>query len=442
MSQTLSSSGSHAPSAPLASVVYRSRAVAPLSEAELYRLTLQAQARNSRESITGVMLYDERRFFQWLEGPGDSVGRVMHSIRHDPRHTDIEVLDDKPTNARTFADWSMKLATRGPAAVTWREAMLEPPADIVEDLRQRPDAAPAVLIKLAPRPRENPAGGNSAAGRIDHLPLGRTTAAILKEVILASVIPDLAAQHGVRQHGATVSGGRSLVVHPRALELAELLVAADQDAARELIAELHAEEGTVWPLYAAVFEPAARSLGDLWSEDLCSEFEVTLGLCRMQSAARLLSAHAPQKTGRRPPSGAVLIAPEPGELHQLGAVLESEVLWNAGWAPRCEYPADDKSLQDLVSATWFDALDVSLSAAFQREHWLPRLTKTIEAARQASRNPALLVVVGGRIFVDTKTSGADVGADLTSLTSVDVEGLIRGGIAVRDAEAQPAKRRA
>jgi hypothetical protein len=162
----------------------------------------------------------------------------------------------------------------------------------------------------------------------------------------------------------------------------------------------------------------------------------------MQSAARLLSAHAPQKTGRRPPSGAVLIAPEPGELHQLGAVLESEVLWNAGWAPRCEYPADDKSLQDLVSATWFDALDVSLSAAFQREHWLPRLTKTIEAARQASRNPALLVVVGGRIFVDTKTSGADVGADLTSLTSVDVEGLIRGGIAVRDAEAQPAKRRA
>jgi methanogenic corrinoid protein MtbC1 len=389
---------------------------------------MQAQARNSREAITGVMLYDDRRFFQWLEGPNDSVGRVMHSIRNDPRHTEIEVLDDKAARERTFADWSMKLATRGPAAVTWRDAMLEPPADVVDDLRQRPDAAPAVLIKLAPRPATHPASG---AARIDHLPLGKATTAILKNVILASVIPELAGQHGV---GVPA-------VHPRASELAELLVAADQGAARELIDELHAAEGTVWPLYAAVFEPAARSLGDLWAEDFCSEFEVTLGLCRMQSAARLLSAHAPQKALHRLPAGAVLIAPEPGELHQLGAVLESEVLWNAGWAPRCEYPADDKSLQDLVSGTWFDALDVSLSAAFQREDWLPRLTKTIEAARRASRNPALLVVVGGRIFVDHKTSGAEVGADLTSLTSVDVEGLIRGGIAVRDADAQPAKRR-
>jgi hypothetical protein len=436
MSLTQSSQDRHVPHAPLASLVYRSRAVAPLSAAELYQLTRQAQARNSREAITGVMLYDDRRFFQWLEGPNDSVGRVMHSIRNDTRHTDIEVLDTRPTAERTFADWSMKLATRGPAAVTWREAMLEPPADVVEDLRQRPDAAPAVLIKLAPR-RNSPAAVESAAGRTDHLPLGRTTAAILKSVILASVIPELAGQHGV-----AAPAGRPLAVHPRASELAELLVAADQTAARELIDELHAAEGTVWPLYAAVFEPAARSLGDLWAEDFCSEFDVALGLGRMQSAARLLSAHAPQKAGARPPGGTVLIAPEPGELHQLGAVLESEVLWNAGWAPRCEYPADDKSLQDLVSATWFDALDVSLSVAFQREHWLPRLTKTIAAARLASRNPALLVVVGGRIFVDHKTSGAEVGADLTSLTSLDVEALIRGGIAGRDAEAEPAKRRA
>jgi hypothetical protein len=223
-------------------------------------------------------------------------------------------------------------------------------------------------------------------------------------------------------------------VDPRASELADLLVAPDEAAARQLIDELHAAYGLIWPLYATVFEPAARLLGDLWAEDLCSEIEMTVALCRIQTAARLLSAHSRPKTRDRwSPGAAVLIAPEPGEMHRLGAALDSEVLWSAGWTPSCAFPADDTSLQEIVSTTWFDALDVSLSAAVERAYWLPRLKKTIADARHASRNPALLVIVGGRIFVEHKTSGAEVGADLTSMTALDVDDLISGGIARRDA---------
>jgi methanogenic corrinoid protein MtbC1 len=256
---------------------------------------------------------------------------------------------------------------------------------------------------------------------------------VLKNIILSAVIPALAKQHGVAELGR-----QPLRPHPRVTELADLLIAADETAARELIDELHAEQGTVWPLYSNLFEPAARSLGDLWAEDSCSEFDVTLGLCRMQTAARLLSAHAPRKAAGRQRAATVLITPEPGELHRLGAALDQEVLWNAGWDPQCEYPATDKILQDLVASTWFDALDVSLSAAFEREHWLPRLTETIAGARRASRNPSLVVVVGGRIFVDNKTSGADVGADLTSMTALSVDDLISRGIARREADTEDA----
>jgi methanogenic corrinoid protein MtbC1 len=413
---------------PLSTLVYRSRAVAPLSADDLYRLTLESQLRNRRESITGVMLYDDSRFFQWLEGPRDGVGRVMKSIRNDPRHTDIEILNDNVARERAFGNWSMKLAAPRAMAAPWSDAILEPPAEVVADLRQRPNAAPAVLIKLVPRASGNPGGASPAAEPGSQGLLGRSTAAILKSVILAAVIPSLASQHGV-----AMPGGQPLPAHPRASELAELLVASDQAAARELIDELHTAEGSVWPLYASVFEPAARRLGDLWAEDLCSEFDVTLGLCRIQTAARLLSAHAPQQSGPRAPGAAVLIAPEPGELHRLGAALDSEVLWHAGWAPQCEYPADDKTLQELVSTTWFDALDVSLSAAFEREHLLPSLAKTIADARRASQNPAMLVVVGGRIFVDHKTSAAAVGADLTSVSALKMDELILAGIAKRDA---------
>jgi len=89
----------------LCSVVYRSRAVSALSDFDLYRLVQTAQARNETESITGLMLYDDGRFYQWLEGPVDNVARIMRLIRTDRRHTDIEILSDKPTASRQFGDW-------------------------------------------------------------------------------------------------------------------------------------------------------------------------------------------------------------------------------------------------------------------------------------------------------------------------------------------------
>src|SRR5918997_4465479 len=87
-------------SPPLSTLVYRSRAVAPLPFEDLQHLTRTAQARNHREAVTGVLLHDDGRFFQWLEGPADGVERVMRSIRADPRHTDLDVLDQRPSSAR------------------------------------------------------------------------------------------------------------------------------------------------------------------------------------------------------------------------------------------------------------------------------------------------------------------------------------------------------
>jgi hypothetical protein len=137
----------------------------------------------------------------------------------------------------------------------------------------------------------------------------------------------------------------------------------------------------------------------------------------LQSAVRLLtSGSAPLRpSGLRRPL--VLIAPEPGELHRLGATLDRSVLEHAGWSPTCEYPSDDATLDDLLNATWFDVLDLSLSAAFRREQSMGRLTETIANARRASRNPELVVVVGGRMFMEEKAAGFAVGADGANATS-------------------------
>jgi hypothetical protein len=399
----------------LSNLVYRSRAVQPLSAPELHELALAAQSRNRNEAITGLVLYDDDRFFQWLEGPTDSVERIMRSIWNDPRHTDIEVLHNQPTAARVFGEWNMKLAAQGPNSVSWRDDVIEPPREVIDYLRQDPDAAPAVLVKLVPVVAADHDLAAEAGSR--SVP-NRQIAAILKSVIVTAVLPEIAHINGLLRP--------EKLINPRVRDLADLLIAPDSQAAFELIQELQGDSESLRPLYGALVEPVARALGDLWDEDSCSEFDVTLGLCRIQTAMRLLNAGSQGQLRPLLHAPAVLIAPEPGELHGLGAALDSDLLWHAGWTPHCAFPANDKALQDLVSKQWFDVLDLSLSAAVRREHWLPRLTRTIAQARLASRNPALVVIVGGRVFVEQGDAGANVGADLASMTASSVPGMILG----------------
>ncbi len=398
-------------SAPLSTVVYRSRATTPQSGQDLQGLMQAAQARNRREAITGVLLYDESHFFQWLEGPADGVGRVMRSIRGDPRHTDIQVLTDAPASMRSFGDWDMKLATRDLGRALWQGEVIEPSPDLIDGLRRHPQRAGSLLLRLAALPAELLPSFHLPEGLRSRAPMTRTTAAVLRTVFLDVVVPKLLHRHGVE--GAQPMSG---ILASRAAELADLLVSADETASLQLIRELRGDDGELGELYAPLFEPAARNLGDLWIDDLCSEFDVTLGLARLQSAVRLLGMDSPRllQRGVQP---SVLIVPAPGEAHQLVASLDSEWLWNRGWAPQRGFPVDDRALEDLVSDSWIDVLDLSLSAAFRRNEQLSSLSTTIAHARRASRNTALLVMVGGRIFAEGQRAGSDVGADLTSRTS-------------------------
>jgi hypothetical protein len=391
----------------LATVVYRSRAVSDMTPPALTDLTRASQARNGREGLTGVLLYDSGAFYQWLEGPREGVDRVMRSIHHDARHTNVDVLNNQTVQARAFGGWSMKLAAQGRGAAEWPQDVIEAPPEVVETLRARPEAAPDVLVKLQ---RDEAAPSHAAVGG----KLNPNVAAMLRQVLLAKVLPAL---FGAEDTQIVVGGAGA----GRAAELADLLIGADQEAAMSLIRELHGAVGTTARLFATLLEPAARSLGDLWSDDLCSEFDLTLGLARLQTAVHMMAADPLRVVPGRLQQPAVLIVPEPGELHRLGAALDNTILGNAGWAPQFEYPRDDETLQEMLAESWFDVLDLSLSVALRQEQWLPRLRQTIAQARRASRNPGLTVVVGGRVFRESARAGANVGADITSRSSSNVD---------------------
>lgn len=67
--------------------------------------------RNAQYEVTGILWADGESFAQVLEGDPSNVGQTMDRIRTDRRHTDIEVLLDRPILSRQFGNWSMRYAT-------------------------------------------------------------------------------------------------------------------------------------------------------------------------------------------------------------------------------------------------------------------------------------------------------------------------------------------
>jgi methanogenic corrinoid protein MtbC1 len=392
--------------APFFSVVYRSRAKTPLRLPALQELAQLAQQRNRREAITGLMVYDFPCFYQWLEGPQDSVERILHSIRRDPRHTDFEILSAKPIDNRVFSGWDMKLASRDAGLAVVQRDILLPLLETVRELRRHPEAAPELLKTLAPHKQITRRRG------VRKPVLEKKSAAVLENLIRSNVIPEL-----LLRHGAAVLIPPPLILEKQSVELAGLLLAAKPDWALNLIHDQIGNHQSAVPLFATLLEPAARRLGDLWQADSCSDFDVTIALSYLQSAVRLLGTEFLQQPLSPANTPHVLVVPLPGELHGLGAALDSEAMWHAGWTPQSEFPTDNAALQRLLQSEWFDVLDLTMSVALQRAHWLPRLAETIRLARRASRNPDMVVMVGGRIFADAEATGNDVVANGSNATA-------------------------
>jgi hypothetical protein len=380
------------PSALISSVTYRSRAVAPMSELDLHRLAKAAQLRNGAEGVTGLMVYDRGWIFQRLEGPSEGLARIWASIRSDRRHADIDVLNDGPVDNRAFQDWDLRLSVRGAQAGLGPRGMADEPPEMISRLcrGERPDD---VLGTSWPAAFEQPVPPMATS---DVLAFSR---AALSELIATVIVPRLCAARAVP------------VTPPLSLSatLASLLIAVDATSAIALVKAALYRYVSRGSLVTELLEPAARDLGDLWQSDDCTEIEVALGLSRLQAIAREFGFGTPRLRALQPP--VVLIAPQPGEAHMLGAILDAEMLWQAGWSPRVDFPPSSSALDSLVASTWIDALDLSLSTSFERDHQLAQVGRTIASARLASLNPDVVVVVSGRVFSHLAEAG-DLGATI------------------------------
>jgi hypothetical protein len=76
------------------------------------QLVHQSRTWNNSVGITGALVFTERNFVQFIEGPEGAIADLLEKIRADRRHTGMNVIQDATAQDRYFQRWS--LAYSGP----------------------------------------------------------------------------------------------------------------------------------------------------------------------------------------------------------------------------------------------------------------------------------------------------------------------------------------
>lgn len=260
------------------------------------------------------------------------------------------------------------------------------------------------------------------AGRAVHRNAGSANHDVeaLAGLIQGEVLPRLMLLHGIggRPVGdevVTQSESRAEPTYDDVAYLAEISTLCDYRGAMEHVRGFQDQGCSLETIFLRLLAPAARLLGDYWTEDRRTFTEVTVGLTTLQQLLRELGPEFGEIDGLAWHGRKALIVPTPGEQHTFGLLMVAEFFRRAGWDVTEEVPRTDQDLAALARSGDFDLVGFSLSG----ESLLPSLTSCIATLRRATRDKAVSVMVGGHLFVEHPELVTQVGADIMAVDGKD-----------------------
>ena len=88
-------------------LTYISTARPGVDAAQVDQILTSSRSANAQRGITGLLLFDGRRFLQALEGEPDQVGALYERLKTDERHRAAVILSSRTIDARQFGSWAM-----------------------------------------------------------------------------------------------------------------------------------------------------------------------------------------------------------------------------------------------------------------------------------------------------------------------------------------------
>ena len=91
----------------LSRLLYKSRRSPHCSTKDIQKILKASNHNNPETGITGILLYNDQHFIQYVEGPQQSLEGLFEVIQLDKRHYEIHLISFSPTLTRIFPSWAM-----------------------------------------------------------------------------------------------------------------------------------------------------------------------------------------------------------------------------------------------------------------------------------------------------------------------------------------------
>ncbi|MCA3555240.1 B12-binding domain-containing protein [Aestuariivirga sp.] len=226
----------------------------------------------------------------------------------------------------------------------------------------------------------------------------------LSKIVVEHVLPQLVALHVPPEGDVPAVPLRSAEI----AELARLLLGPENEDAFNFVLKLRDGGVSLDDLHAELLEPAARLLGELWTEDKADFLDVTIGMSRLQRLVHVFEGlgQIPDYDEKR----RVLLAAAPGEQHSLGSTIVQKFLRAGGWHVWSCHTATPDEPAGIVAREWFGVVGFSLGSDVH----VPSLKEAIRLVRERSLNPRIGIMIGGSAVARQPELVDAVGADGTA----------------------------
>ena len=227
-------------------------------------------------------------------------------------------------------------------------------------------------------------------------------------IIEGEIIPRLLMAHDTGKEQARSRRSRPIAPED-ASRFAMLPLRLEAASLLEEVDAFIAEGTTVETICLDLLAPAARMLGEMWDRDECDFIDVTMGLWRLQEVMREIAARSPADLPSLKVPRSALFSPMPGDHHNFGTLMIEEVFSRAGWQSEALVKPERRDLLDRLAHRPFDVVGLTLA----RDCPSAALANLVKAMRNASANPRIAVLVGGRMINENPGMVEEVGADGT-----------------------------
>jgi methanogenic corrinoid protein MtbC1 len=246
----------------------------------------------------------------------------------------------------------------------------------------------------------------------------------LGDVIAGEIVPRLMLLHARQaEHSAAARATPPAATTGGQIpDFAELIIRHDADVVEAYVRSLLQRGLDLETLLLHLLAPAARRLGLLWEADEITFVDVTIGTTRLQQLLRTFVL--PRRDHEDDCARRALFLPTPDEQHTFGLLMVTEFFRREGWDVHSGIDMTANDLRALIAERNFVLIGFSLSC----ERLINSLRSTIQMARRSSRNPSVLIMVGGRIFAQDPSLRPWVGADLVATDAREALELAEGAL--------------